>query len=203
MTTSLQDGRRQLRKQLRSQRRSLSAAQQEAAARALLKKLRTHPVFVRSHHLAFYMAEDGEIDPCHILKAAAKMGKRCYLPILHPFVFGKIWFARYTIGDPLVKNYFGLAEPLLRTRPFPPWGLDMVLLPLVGFDRRGQRLGMGGGFYDRTFGFIGPPLRRPRRPQLVGLAHHCQEVQGLTKAVWDVALDYIITDRESIQVSPK
>lgn len=77
-----------------------------------------------------------------------------------------------------------------------PWTLDAIFMPLVGFDREGHRLGMGGGFYDRTLAFT---RHWPRAvPKLVGLGHHSQEVARLPVQPWDVSLHAIATDREVI-----
>ena len=74
-----------------------------------------------------------------------------------------------------------------------PWGLDLILLPLVGFDLKGNRLGMGGGYYDRTLSY----LRHRRfwiKPRLVGVAHECQKVDSLIARPWDIPLDAVVTE---------
>ena len=193
--------RKSLRRELRAKRRALTRAQQRRASEQLVRRLAIHPVFLRSQYISFYMAEDGEIDVQLVMMAAERMGKTCYLPVLHPLGNKTLWFTRYRPGDHLRKNYFDLAEPTIDKKRIAPWALDLVLMPLVGFDRRGNRLGMGGGFYDRTFGFRNRTARvKPRSPVLMGIAHQCQEVAGLTREAWDVALDYIATDGEVIAV---
>jgi len=95
----------------------------------------------------------------------------------------------------LLPNRFGIPEPPLKHRHIRmPWGLELILLPLVAFDSDCNRLGMGGGFYDRTLAY----LRHRccwRRPRLIGVAHECQRVEGLPVNEWDVALDAVITER--------
>jgi len=199
MNHSTSDVRKALRKQLRTKRRSLSPSQQQQASQQLLKQLRTHPVFLRSKHIALYMADDGEIDLQLVMQAVQKMGKQCYLPILHPLKHNTLWFGRYTQRDSLLANRFGLAEPSMDKKILPSWALDLVLMPLVGFDRQGNRLGMGGGFYDRTFSFK-PPACKPKRPVLMGVAHKCQEVPELTSESWDVRVNFIVTDQEIITI---
>lgn len=203
MNNPVLDARKQLRRQLRARRRELSQSQQQQAAQQLVSKLRRHPVFLRSKHIAFYMADDGELSLHNLMVAAEKMGKHCYLPVLHPFKQNKLWFAHYRSGDTLVANRYGLAEPRSEKRHHPAWVLDLVFMPLVGFDRSGNRLGMGGGFYDRTFAFkkaVGKnnSNSKPKHPALVGVAHHCQETTELSGEPWDVAMDYIATDKEVI-----
>jgi 5-formyltetrahydrofolate cyclo-ligase len=205
MNNPVPDMRKELRKQLRAKRRIFNPSQQKQAAQQLVKKLRTHPIFLRSKHIAFYMADDGEISLHYLIIAAEKMGKHCYLPILHPFKKNKLWFGLYRSGDRLLANRFGLPEPGPEKSHHPVWALDLVLMPLVGFDRKGNRLGMGGGFYDRTFAFKKTTDKnnnalRSKCPVLMGVAHHCQEVSGLVRESWDVAMDYVVTDKEIIAV---
>ena len=184
----------QLRQQLRQRRRQLSPQQQRSASSQLDRLLGSDMRFISSQHIAFYLARDGEINPMRLLDRALKMNKHCYLPVLS----GKhLWFARYCKGDKLINNRFGIPEPFNKYRYRPAKTLDMVLMPLVGFDRDGGRLGMGGGFYDRSFSWLRTQTLL-RRPHLVGLAHHCQEVQQLTLASWDIALSVIATDKELI-----
>lgn len=201
MSHSVANLRKQLRKQLRVKRRALTPSQQQQAAQQVVKKLRAHPVFLRSKHISLYIADDGEIDMHYVIRAAEEMGKWCYLPILHPLKKNTLWFGRYCSGDALLANRFGLAEPYSDVKIFPAWALDLVLMPLVGFDRKGNRLGMGGGFYDRTFSFKSKFTERARCPVLMGVAHQCQEVTELQGESWDVVLDYIATDKEIITAS--
>lgn len=113
--------------------------------------------------------------------------KQAYLPVMRPN--GRLWFLRCEPGDPLAINRYGLAEPRWRRRRIQPgWTLDLVFAPLVGFDKRGYRLGMGGGFYDRLL------ASGPRRPRVVGLAHQCQQVPAVPHQAWDQRLDAIATD---------
>ena len=98
-------------------------------------------------------------------------------------------------GDRLVRNRFGIPEPSLRQHRIAlPWALDVILVPLVGFDSACRRLGMGGGFYDRTLGFLRHRTHW-RRPTLIGLAHECQRVAELEAQPWDVPLDMVVTEK--------
>jgi len=189
----MSDPRILLRRQLRQARRALTPREQRAASERLLRQLAHHPLFRRSRHIAFYLANDGEIDPAPLLERAARAGKRIYLPVLHPLGHDRLLFLRHRPGDRLIPNRYGIPEPALRGgRRAPPWRLDLVCLPLVAFDARGNRLGMGGGFYDRTFARA--PRARALRPRLVGLAHHFQQVASLPAEPWDIPLDAIATD---------
>jgi len=186
-----------LRQQLRAKRRALSANQQRVAARQALRHVCQSGLFKRHRDIAFYLANDGEIDPSGLLALACQRQRRCYLPVLAPD--NSLWFARYRPGDKMKKNRFGILEPTARNQCRKPWSLGLVFLPLVGFDRQGGRLGMGGGFYDRSFKHI---KRSPltSQPELIGLAHQCQQVTSLTQESWDIPLSKIVTDEEVIRV---
>lgn len=186
----------QLRRQLRARRRALSTNQQALAARRLQRLLCRQPVFWRSRHLALYLPNDGEIDPRPLLLAALALGKTCYLPVLRGANYNSLYFVRFRPDTPLQRNRFGIPEPRTGGRRLAPALLDLVLMPLVGFDRRGGRLGMGGGFYDRTFAFR--QRRASHKPVLLGLAHSCQEVDALPVAAWDIPLDAIVTEHQII-----
>lgn len=192
------ESRSSLRRRLRQARRNLSPAQQHRASQQLFRQLAQHPLFIRSHHIAFYLANDGEIDPALLMAHARRLGKQCYLPVITGWPMDRMHFQKITDDQRLVKNRFGILEPVIkRGLQARPWRLDLVLMPLVGFDEQGNRLGMGGGFYDRTFAY------RRWRPawtgaRLLGLAHDCQKVDALPVASWDIPLDGIVSDRETL-----
>ncbi len=185
------------RQKLRQQRRALSHTAQLTASDNLTSLLTNHPWFRNSRRIGFYLANDGEIDAAAAMTIAAAAGKTCYLPVLHPLKFNRLYFARHNPGGQLVKNRYGIPEPKMSSGGVSPsWSLNLVLLPLVGFDRRGNRLGMGGGYYDRTLAFktVSPQYG----PKLMGLAHSLQELDNIPRQHWDIPLDGIITDREFI-----
>ncbi|HSH56857.1 MAG TPA: 5-formyltetrahydrofolate cyclo-ligase [Halomonas sp.] len=188
--------RRELRQQLRRRRRALSAQQRRLASECLCRRLRRLPEVQRARRVALYLPNDGEIDPTPLIGWLRQRGARVYLPVLKPLSHNRLWFVHYHANTPMVRNRFGIAEPATRhgahrARRMAAWALDLILLPLVGFDDAGQRMGMGGGFYDRTLAFT----RRPGpRPRLIGLAHDCQRVDSLPVASWDVPLDAIASD---------
>ncbi len=185
----------QLRRMLRKARRALTPSQQREAARGLYKQLARHPLFRRAKHISLYLPTDGEIDPRLLMRAAQRRGKATYLPVLSAWPRTKMVFQRIRPGEKLKPNRFRIPEPLHNiARQRKVWALDLVLLPLVGFDDVGGRLGMGGGFYDRSLAYL---ARRKnwRKPTLLGLAHECQKVQRLAQASWDVPLQGTVTDK--------
>ncbi|MEH6563964.1 MAG: 5-formyltetrahydrofolate cyclo-ligase [Halopseudomonas sp.] len=196
------DSRKQLRKHLRTARRSLSRVEQRRASQQLTRRLSKTSLFVRSRHIAFYLAADGEIDPLPLLHRCRRLRKHCYLPVLHRWPSTRMSFQRLLPQQRWTRNRYGIREPLPnRKLQVRPWRLDLVLMPLVGFDESGNRLGMGGGFYDRSFAFR---HRRAswRRPALIGLAHQCQKTEALPAASWDIPLDGIATDHELLLLRP-
>ncbi|WP_462380726.1 5-formyltetrahydrofolate cyclo-ligase [Pseudomonas sp. Marseille-QA0892] len=186
--------RAELRRQLRKARRALSPAAQRHASKKVYRRLSQHPTFRRTRHVAFYLANDGEIDIRPLLLEAQRRGKATYLPVLKAWPRTRMAFQRIRPGEKMVRNRFRIQEP----RPQPAmqrktWALGLILLPLVGFDAHGGRLGMGGGFYDRSLAF--KQARRAQcKPVLLGVAHGCQRVDRLPVSSWDVPLDATVTD---------
>jgi len=157
--------------------------------------------FLRATRVGLYLPNDGEADPSLIMDICLQSGKKCFLPVLHPTV-NRLHFVAYDRHTALVANSYGIPEPSLRgAKLAPAWSLDLILMPLVGFDRQGNRLGMGGGYYDRTLAFVNGA--RPPAPRLVALAHSFQEIASIPTRNWDIAVEKIITDREIICVKPK
>ncbi len=202
MTEPAPLSRPQLRRQLRKARRALTGRQQQQAARGLYRQLAQHPLFRRARHISLYLPTDGEIDPRLLLRAAQRRGKATYLPVLSAWPRTKMVFQRIRPGEKLQPNRFRILEP--RVNPAcqrKVWTLDLVLLPLVGFDEDGGRLGMGGGFYDRSLAYL-ERRKSWRKPTLMGLAHECQKVGKLAQASWDVPLQGTVTDRQWYVADP-
>jgi len=195
------DLRQQLRKRLREQRRSLSAHERKRFSEQLANSLAKTNLFRNSNHIAFYIANDGELDLLPLMQIAWRMKKRCYLPILSPpFRRHLLYFARYDDGDDLIPNQYGIPEPKVSPRQWLAGRrLNLVLTPLVAFDVNGNRLGMGGGYYDRTFAYL-RNHHRWCRPRLVGVAYDFQQVDQLGNASWDVPLSAIATPSRFLSV---
>jgi 5-formyltetrahydrofolate cyclo-ligase len=187
--------RAELRKHCRAARAALGAKQRAAASLAICRRVRNSPHYLRARHLALYWPVGPEPDLRELLGAALRDGKRCYLPVMRPG--RRLWFVRYRAGDPLETNGYGIPEPCYRARNvLAPAFLDLVCVPLAGFDRCGTRLGLGGGYYDRSFAF---KLRgSPGKPLLLGVAFACQELAQIPREPWDVPLATVITEEETI-----
>lgn len=182
---------------MRQQRNALSDQEQLAAAKHISQHILSQSWYQRAQNIGVYLANDGEADPIVFATKALYRGKTCLLPSLHPLKKGQLWFADY--HGPQKINRFGISEPDPKSNTMiEAKQLDIVFMPLVAFDSKGGRLGMGGGFYDRTFEFL---QRTPQaKPKLIGLAHHFQQVETLPIESWDVPLSAIITDKGLFKV---
>ena len=188
------DTRQALRKKLKVRRNNLSADEQRLASHAVKNRLLNHPSFQKSQHIAAYLSINNEIDPRRLIEEIWQHGKYCYLPVV---IEKKLIFIRYKPTTALKKNHLGVLEPdLSPTTTIQTNELDLVLVPLLGFTQQGQRLGMGGGAYDRSFSFL-LTKNRPPTPQLIGLAYEWQKLTGFEKKPWDTPLDAIITEQHT------
>jgi 5-formyltetrahydrofolate cyclo-ligase len=181
-----------LRKSLRASRRALTPRQQRRAAERMYRFASARKSFHTARHIGFYLPIDGEIDPLPLLRRALKDGKSCYVPVVNRSTRNRMMFVRYDPQARLCVNRWGIKEPRIQLqRKIAPWALDLVFVPLTGFDTSCTRMGMGKGFYDRAFHFR---LRRTK-PVLVGLAHECQKCARLPRESWDIPMDEVISDR--------
>lgn len=178
--------RQALRHELRLRRRGLRGSRRALATRAIVAQLRRLPAFRAARSIALYWPADGEPDLRGLAPAARARGKRLYLPVVGHG--GVMSFVPWDERASLRRNRYGIPEPIGRRR-LPATRLDLVILPLVAFDARCHRLGMGGGYYDRAL------QRRGRRPVLIGAAFALQEVPAVPQQPWDVPLDLVVTER--------
>ena len=180
-----------LRKQLRAERRALSEPEHWrrslAAARAIMR-LR---FFRAGKRVALYLSFDAESDTAALIEAARRRGVQVFVPIISDRRQGRLRF--YPLSGATVPGAFGISVPRLRLTPISPQWLDLIVIPLVGVDVKGRRLGMGGGYYDRALAF-----RRRRRlwkgPHLAGLAFDCQRTNAEFADAWDLRLDSLATE---------
>jgi 5-formyltetrahydrofolate cyclo-ligase len=178
----------------------LSVQQQYQAALGCLNQLQRWDRFIQSETIAAYLANDGELDTQPIIDFCWRHKKTVVLPAIHPFNTTHLLFLHYRPNTAMTANRFNIAEPRLDSRAIcilPK--IDMLLVPTVAFDGYGNRLGMGGGFYDRTLAELDIQLEKQRRTITVGIAHHCQRVDKIPSAIWDKSLDYIVTDKQKIK----
>ena len=193
---TLASARKTMRKALRLKRRAIAPAERNASARLVAHHadcwLRLRP----SWRIALYAALPEELDATPLIELARARGCSLYLPRIDRHSLGrKMQFV--AMNDRQRSNRLGIAEPEGSQIIGARW-LDVVFLPLVGFDSRGVRLGTGGGYYDRAFAF-----RRWRKvwhtPQLVGLAYSFQQLDAIIPAAHDVLLDAVVTEKGVIR----
>ncbi|HEY4467009.1 MAG TPA: 5-formyltetrahydrofolate cyclo-ligase [Klebsiella sp.] len=181
--------RQQIRQQIRQRRHALTPEQQTQFALQAADRMMAYPPVLLAHTVAVFLSFDGELDTQPLIDQLWRAGKRVYLPVLHPFSPGNLLFLHYHPSSNLVMNRLKIREPQLDIRDVLPLGqLDVLITPLVAFDAAGQRLGMGGGFYDRTL-----QNWRQHHLQPVGYAHDCQQVEALPTERWDIPLPAVIT----------
>ena len=186
---------RAARRRLRRLRLELDADDRAAAQRAIIHSLERLRLFRRGARVALYLPMAGEVDLRPCLGRAWRRGATVFVPRISSRRRGRMSFVSWTPGIAQRRNAFGILEPAQTSRPTPAVQLDTVVLPLVGFDRQGNRLGMGAGYYDRALRRRLDPARRWRRPRLVGVAFACQELESIPASPWDVPLDLIVTER--------
>lgn len=189
ITPQADAARRDLRRELRAKRRALPAAVRAEADRAIAAHIRSLPEYRRARHVAVFLAFDGEPSLGSLFAAARRRRQHLYVPVLRGMTMR---FAELVAGARLAANSFGILEPKVG-RPIDARKLDLVLTPLVAFDDRGMRLGVGRGYYDRAFKFLRHRTRW-RRPKLLGVAYELQRIPPLAPCSWDVPLSGVVTE---------
>ncbi|MFV0261462.1 MAG: 5-formyltetrahydrofolate cyclo-ligase [Kluyvera sp.] len=181
--------RQEIRQLIRQRRRALTPQQQTLFGQQAAARMMAWPPVVMAQTVAVFLSFDGELDTQPLIEQLWRAGKRVYLPVLHPFSPGNLLFLHYHPHSELVMNRLKIREPQLDVRDVLPLNqLDVLITPLVAFDEQGQRLGMGGGFYDRTL-----QNWQQHGIQPVGYAHDCQQVDALPVEQWDIPLPAAIT----------
>ena len=180
-----------LRKQLRAARRSMSAAEHQRRSVEAAAGIMRHRLFSAGKRVALYLPFDGEMDTSALIGAAGRRGVELFAPVIAYRRHCRLRF--YPLTGETSPGAFGIPVPRLRGTPISPRWLDLIIIPLVGVDRDGRRLGMGGGFYDRALEF-----RRRRHywkgPHLMGLAFECQRTRADFADAWDVRLSSLATE---------
>lgn len=183
--------RQQIRTLIRGRRQAIRSVQQAHYALDLVERAKQLLELRAGQKVALYLATDGELDTQPMIEWCWQQGIETYLPVIHPFSKGHLLFLHYAHTTPLVHNQYKILEPKLDKQTICPVAdLDVIFTPLVAFDDDGQRLGMGGGYYDRT---LAPFATNQTGPKTIGLAHDCQQVGKLPIESWDIPLSTIMT----------
>ncbi|WP_457914575.1 5-formyltetrahydrofolate cyclo-ligase [Candidatus Hartigia pinicola] len=185
--------RRKIRQSIRKIRQKMTTDQQKFAAHKIIHNVLLHPKITQAQHISLFFSIDGEINTQPLINTLWKKNINVYLPVLDPSNQHKLLFVSYTSDTQLVKNRFDINEPILDiTQAIPSCELDIMMIPLVAFDSIGQRLGMGGGFYDRV---LVNWKKKDFYP--IGLAHDCQYFKSLLPVEnWDISLPEVITPQK-------
>jgi 5-formyltetrahydrofolate cyclo-ligase len=194
LETSALETKNRLRKIFRDKRLSLSKEQQTQAAQQLVKQFQQHTLFHGAQNIGLYLSFNGEINTQPLIDYLWSIKCRVFVPILHPFCEGLLLFQEFSQHTPMHKNHFGIPEPKLDVlRVCPLENIDVLFMPLVAFDLTGNRLGMGGGFYDRTLVGV---VDKNNQAIVVGLAHELQLTSTLPSETWDIGLPYVLTSNK-------
>ena len=180
-----------LRKQLRSARRSLSAAEHQRRSETAIANILRHRLFSAGKRVALYLPFDGELDTAALIGVAQQRGVELFVPVIADRRHCRLRF--YRLEGQTEPGIFGISVPRLRSTPISPQWLDLIIIPLVGVDGDGRRLGMGGGFYDRALRFRGR-RRYWKGPHLMGLAFDLQRTGAEFAESWDVRLTSLATE---------
>ena len=188
--------RKPLRVALRARRKALSAAERAHAAKLVARHVGRLLHLRQGARVALYASLPDELDTSELIALARRRRWQVYLPRIDHRRRGRT-MQFVALGARQRTNRLGILEPQ-GSRTITPRRLDVVFLPLVGFDARGVRLGAGGGYYDRAFAF-----RRWRSawraPRLIGIAYSFQQLDTITHAAHDVLLDAVVTEKGMLQ----
>ncbi len=186
-----------IRRNNRLSRNNISKSEQQRLSSLIINNIIHSPLFKKCKNFAVFLPNDSEPDLSALIEYAWTNGKNCYLPVLGNKFESRLKFQLYLPNSPMTLNCFNIPEPKLSlaTCITKPWLLDLILMPLVAFDLTGNRIGMGGGYYDKTLQY-----RRYRsiwqKPPLMGVAYAKQQVLKIKAEKWDIPLDLIASDNE-------
>lgn len=189
-----------LRRILRARRAAVSTRVRQSAGRRIERLALSQRLVKRRRRIGFYIPSNGEIDILPLLNRALGMGALCYLPMLPPRAGAwhggkRLWFSRLgSIARYWTPNRYGIPEYRHQPSRIRIWQLDVVFLPMLGFDARGYRIGMGGGYYDTSLAYLAW-RKFWRKPLLVGVAFDVQRIDRLPHDPWDIPMDLVITER--------
>jgi len=189
---------RELRRQLVARRKLITPDLARNAGQGASRHAWALPHMQRATRIAAYLPVGGEVDCRVLIEEAWTRGREVYLPVLHGT---SLRFRPYTPSTRMVMNRFRIPEPV-GGKELPPTALDVAITPLVAFDLAGNRLGMGGGFYDRSFRFL-RQRNSWRHPRLIGLAYEMQRVTAINTHAWDVPLDAAVTELANYVFFPR
>ncbi len=188
---------KQIRQKIRSLRQQKSLVEQQRLSNKIVKHITSSRLYNNADNIAVFLANDNEPNLAPLITHAWKMGKNCYLPVIGRRFESRLNFQLYTPNSIMLPNRYGILEPKRcpATTLAKSWCLDLLLMPLVAFDLNGNRIGMGGGYYDKTLAYRGFRTKW-HKPPLMGVAYSDQQITTIKAEQWDITLDYIATNKE-------
>jgi 5-formyltetrahydrofolate cyclo-ligase len=191
MENQIETQKQQIRNQIRAVRQSITPQLNHQLALELTLTISQHKLYQSAKNLGCYLSFDGEISTQPLIQQILNDSKSCFLPKLKPFKPNRLWFMPYIKSNQLISNRYNILESTLPVNhAIAVSKLDIIFAPLVAFDRSGNRLGMGGGFYDATLQHL---RNAAKKPLFFGLAFNQQEVETIPSQVWDYPLDGVFT----------
>ena len=173
-------------------RREMQIADRVDASRCIANQFLNSRYFLSGHSIACYLATWDEVDTSLIIERAWRAKKRIFAPVIDGH--GDMTFRNLQPETTVTRNRFGIWEPESEFQ-IDPSDLDVVVTPLVAFDNARNRIGMGGGYFDRHFAFL-RSRRSWLRPKLIGLAFDCQKVEKITPNRWDIRLSRVVSESD-------
>lgn len=181
-----------IRDTIKTRRDALSFADVADASIEISRCLWKLPALSRARRIACYFPVGREVDCRFFISSAWERGRTILLPVLSGL---ELKFSIYDSETVFLRNRHDIPEPIVKkTHLVKPREIDIVLAPLVAFDTKGNRIGMGGGYYDRSFRYANGHDAW-RRPTIVGLAYEFQKVPKIKARSWDIPLQFAVTEK--------
>jgi 5-formyltetrahydrofolate cyclo-ligase len=207
MSKTIQQHKQTIRQQMRLVRNSIKGIEAAQAAIALTHQLSQLPFYAKAKRVASFLSFDGELKTRPLIEQLVADKGHCYLPKIKPNKPNRLWFMPYDLQCPMAQNKYGISEvDLSLNHALAISKLDLILMPLVAFDHKGNRLGMGGGYYDASLAHLKhktalnyQTATKIKRPLCIGIAYEQQRVAQLPKQQWDFALDGVLTPEQFYQ----
>lgn len=178
---------------MRAQRKQLSPDDVAFASLSVSQTIIHLPAFLNSQHIAYYLPNENEIDTQFIAEYATELGKKLYLPVMSEN--NSLIFYAVHAHTQYQQNKLNIVEPVVSGKcAVAVDQLDLILIPLVAFDKQCHRLGRGTGCYDRALQSM-HTASTEKYPVLIGLAYEFQKVETIIPEQWDVSLDCIVTEK--------
>lgn len=194
-----QQSKNQIRAHIRAQRQRLTPEFQIKCAEQCQQIIINSNILDNKNNIAFYISHNNELNLQPLIEHCLSNNKNCYLPVLDN---QHLNFVQYDQHTEFELNKYKIPEPITKNKSYciAAQNLDLVFLPLVAFNKSGQRLGMGGGFYDRTFDFLANSVNNYKsKPILIGIAYHLQYIDFIPNEPWDIKIHGVATEKEFIR----